>query len=71
MMSPPHLESQGFQFDATFLYLLFLIVLPSPVALSVLSFYAFGTLSRLLSLNLHFLKGRLFCVALVFCFFSG
>ena len=33
LMSPPCLESQGFQFEVTFLYLF--VLLPSPVALSV------------------------------------
>ena len=44
MMSPPCLESQGFQFDPTFLYNL-LFLLPSTVALSVLSYSAFGPFS--------------------------
>ena len=45
------------------------VLLPSPVALSVLwiSFSAFGPLSGLLfSHSLHFRKGSLFCVALGF-----
>ena len=43
MMSPPSLESQRCQFDPTFLYLLF--CLPSPAAISVLSFSAFDPFS--------------------------
>ena len=43
---PPCLESQGCKFDPTFLYLLSCqILLPSPVALSALSFSAFGPFS--------------------------
>ena len=50
LMSPPCLEveSQGCQFDPTFLYYISsLVLLPSPVALSVfiLSFSAFGPFS--------------------------
>ena len=46
MMSPPCLESQGFQFDPTFLYIISsFVLLHSLVALSVLSFSAFGTFS--------------------------
>ena len=46
LMSPRTscLESQGFQFDPTFLYLSS-VLLPSPVALSVLSLSAFGQFS--------------------------
>ena len=37
MMSPPCLDSQGCQFDPTFvLYIISIVLLPSPVALSVL-----------------------------------
>ena len=48
LMSPRSLESQGDQFDPTFLYIYILyplVLLPSPVALSVLSFSAFGPFS--------------------------
>ena len=44
------------------------VLLPSPVGLSVLSFSAFAVLAHCfwhltsISLNLHFPKGRLFCV---------
>ena len=50
------------------------VILPSPVARSVLSFSAFVPLILLtyFSLNLHFSKGRLFCVAfVVVLFLSG
>ena len=43
---PPCLESPGFQFDPTFLYYISsLVLLSSPLALSVLSFSAFGPIS--------------------------
>ena len=45
MMSLPYLDSQGCQFDPIFLYISSLVLLPSPVALSVLYFSAFGPLS--------------------------
>ena len=53
-----------------FLYISSLVLLRSPVALSVFSFSPFGPFSLTsFSLNLHFPKGiRLFCVALVFLF---
>ena len=52
------------------LYISFFVLLPSPVPLSALSFSAFGPFRLLnyFSLNLHFPKGRLFCVALVWLF---
>ena len=46
LMSPLCLESQGCQFDPTFLlYISSLVLLPSPVVLSVWSFSAFGPFS--------------------------
>ena len=47
LMSIPGLESQGFRFDPTFLYMYIssFVLLPSPVALSILSFSAFGPFS--------------------------
>ena len=45
LLSPPCLESQGCQFDPTFLYVSSLVLLPSLVPLSVLSFSAFGSFS--------------------------
>ena len=71
LMSPPCLESQGCQFDPIFLYISSLVLLPSPVALSVLSLFCFiwPILLASFSLNLHFPKGRLFCLAFVFLFF--
>ena len=59
LMSPSCLESHGCQFDPTFLYLSSLVILPSPVALSVLSFSAFGPILLIcFSINLHFQKLR-------------
>ena len=46
LMSPPCLESQGCQFQLILLfYVSSLVLLPSPVALSVFSFSAFGPFS--------------------------
>ena len=57
-LTPPCLESQGCQFDPTrYIYISSLVLLPNPVALSVLSFSAFGPFSWLLSpppVILHF-----------------
>ena len=39
LMSLPFLESQGCQFDSTFQYISSVVLLPSLVALSVISFY--------------------------------
>ena len=66
LMSPPCLESEGWKFDPTFF--ISSLLFSSSAALSVLSFSAFGPFTWPLSLNLHFLKGRLF-VWLVFFFF--
>ena len=52
-----------------FFYIPSLVVLPSPVALSVLTlilFYFWFILLTSFSLNPHFPKGRLVCEALVF-----
>ena len=50
-------------------YITSFVLLPSHVALSVLSVSALGPFSRTsFSLKLHFSKGRLFCLALVFLF---
>ena len=54
-----------------FFYISSLVLLPSPAAISVLSFFCFWPVLLIcFSLTLHFLKGRLFCVALAFIFFE-
>ena len=71
MIVPRCLESQGCQFDPTFLYNISFVLLPSPVALYVILFCFWPILLTSLSLSLHIPKGKLICVALVFCFLSG
>ena len=68
LMYPECLESQGCQFDPTSLYLH--VLLPSPVALSLILFCFWPILLISFPHNRHSLKGRLFCVALVFCLFE-
>ena len=46
LMSPPCLDSQGCQFDPSFLYLLSCSSAKNPAAIFVLSFSAFGPFSR-------------------------
>ena len=65
----PHIWNfRGCQFDPTFLFYTYL--LPFPVTLSVLPFFsAFGPILLTgFSLNLHYPKGRVFCVGLVLFF---
>ena len=72
-MSPPCLESQGCHFVASF-YLLSLVILPSPVAHSVLSLFLLFAQSPAyfteMSLYVFVSRDRLFCIALDFscCF---
>ena len=70
-MSPPALSGISEVSLIPLFYICSLVLLPNLVTLSVSFFSAFGPFSGLLfSLNLHFPKGRLFCVALVFVSFS-
>ena len=48
-----------------------LFYISSIVILPLFLFYPFLLLAHSPDLNLHFPKGRLFCVTLVFCFLSG
>ena len=68
--SPPCLESQGFQFDPTFLWSS-LVLLPSPIAF-LSSFFCYWPIHLpFISLNLVFSKDRLFRLTLVLLFLSG
>ncbi len=67
--SPPCLESQGFQFDSTFLWSS-LVLLPSPIAF-LSSFFCYWPIHLpFIYLNLVFSKDRPFRLALVL-FLSG
>ena len=68
---PPHcLESQDSQFDPAFLYLLSLSSALSCHSFCLILFCFWLILLNAFSLNLHFPKGRFFCVALVFVLFE-
>ena len=69
LMSPPCLESQGCQFDPTFLYPLSCSSAKSCRSVCLILFWFWPILLTSVSLNLHFPKSRLFCVALVFFVF--
>ena len=71
LMSPPCLESQDFQFDTTFLYLLLCSSAYSSCSFYLILLYFWPILLISFSLNFHFPKGRLFCVAIVCLFLSG
>ena len=62
---PPCLESRGCQFDSTFLYHLSCSSALSFRSLCLILVCFWLILLTFFSLILHFLKGRLFCVALV------
>ena len=64
---PPCRESQGFQFDPTFLWSS-VVLLPSPIAFSVILFLSPPIHLPFISLNLVFSKDRLFRLALVLLF---
>ena len=65
---PSGLESQGCQFNSTFLYLLSCSSGWSYRSFCLLRFCFWHILLTSFFLNLHFPKGRLFCVALVLSF---